>query len=77
MDKNPSIKDIKDALNNSGYLLEQRICPILEENGYYTETNVPYEDIDSGKSCEFDVLATKLEFVQGNGPDSISVMLLI
>lgn len=75
MNKKPSIKDIKEALSNSGYVLEHRICPILEESGYHTETNIQYEDIDSGKSCEFDVRASKTEM--DNELDVVSVMLLI
>lgn len=75
MNKKPSEENIEEALSNSGYVLEHRICPILEEFGYHTETNIQYEDIDSGKSCEFDVRANKSEM--DKKLDSVSAVLLI
>jgi hypothetical protein len=52
-------QQIRDALQYSGYLLEQRICPILEKFKYNVITNTPYEDIDSGESRELDADATR------------------
>lgn len=77
MKNKPLKKDIRNALENSGYMLEHRICPLLEEFGYHTETNIQYEDIDTGKSCEFDVQATKMVMVDENHVDAISIILLI
>lgn len=57
--KAPSLENITKALENSGYLLEQSICPILEQHGYKVQTNIHYKDVDTGKSCEFDVEASK------------------
>jgi hypothetical protein len=54
-----TIEDIQKAVENSGYLLEQKLCPTLIENGYDVTTNIPFEDVDTGKSCEFDVSARK------------------
>lgn len=53
----PTISQIKTALEQSGYLLEQRICPIIEKYGYFTIPNDQYEDKDTGKSREIDVVA--------------------
>lgn len=72
-------ESIKEALKDSGYLLEHRICPVLEKYGYYVETNIQFEDIDSGKSCEFDVEAyRKLELAPSDQfPDTVSALLLV
>jgi hypothetical protein len=56
----PSIQQIKKAVEQSGYLLEQRVCPIIEKYGFLTTPNEPYQDQDTGKSREMDVHAVKL-----------------
>ena len=52
-----STEQMKDAINRSGYLLEQRVEQILSKRGYYVETNPVFPDPDTGKSREFDISA--------------------
>lgn len=52
-----STKQMKDAIQRSGYLLEQRIEAILTKEGYFAETNPVFPDPDTGKSREIDISA--------------------
>ena len=52
-----STKQMREAIKRSGYLLEQRIEPILAEEGYYAQTNTAFLDADTGKSREIDISA--------------------
>jgi hypothetical protein len=52
-----SNKLMRDAIQQSGYLLEQRVEPIIAESGYYVETNAVYQDPDTNKSREIDIRA--------------------
>ncbi|MFQ6115085.1 MAG: hypothetical protein ACE5NG_13560 [bacterium] len=45
-----SNKQMKEAIQRSGYLLEQRVEPILSEEGYFVQTNPVFPDPESGKS---------------------------
>lgn len=79
MGENLDQKEIEKALKASGYLLEQRICPILEDNFFQVMTNTRYKDIDSDKSLEFDVEALR-EYELDSDPDdydSVVVRLFI
>ena len=53
-----SAKQMREAIRRSGYLLEQRVEPIITDSGYYVETNPAFRDAETGKSCEIDVRAT-------------------
>ena len=48
-----------EALDRSGYLMEQRIFPILERAKYVVDTNPVYLDSDTGKPREYDFSAGK------------------
>lgn len=48
---------MKEAIRRSGYLLGQRVFPVLEQNGYYVETNPVYADSITGKAREYDFSA--------------------
>lgn len=52
-----STKQMKDAIQRSGYLLEQRVEPILTEEGYFVQTNPVFPDPETGKSREIDMSA--------------------
>ena len=52
-----STREMAEALRRSGYLLEQRVFGLLDERGYYVQTNTPYPDEFTGKSRELDVNA--------------------
>jgi hypothetical protein len=62
-----SIKQMKDAIQKSGYLLEQRVEPILVEQGYYVQTNSVFPDPETGKSREIDISALSAIHVFKNG----------
>ncbi|MCK4686799.1 MAG: hypothetical protein KAT66_01605 [Candidatus Lokiarchaeota archaeon] len=57
MEDKISLKEIKDSIINSGYLIEQRVEPVIEKEGYYVETNEVYFDPDTNKSKEIDLTA--------------------
>ena len=59
----PSLEQIKKVLQKSGYLLEQRICPIVERYGFFTTPNEQYQDQDTGKSREIDIEAIQPYFL--------------
>jgi len=50
-------KEMKGAILRSGYLLEQRVEPVLEKEGYFVNTNAAYPDPLTGKSREIDIEA--------------------
>jgi hypothetical protein len=50
-----SEEEMRDALLRSGYLLEQRVAHVLDQRGYYVDTNAAYPDDVTGKSREFDI----------------------
>lgn len=61
MDKSKDIdkissQEMTDAIERSGYLLEQRIEPVFAEF-FYTETNRMFFDKDTGKNQELDLIA--------------------
>jgi hypothetical protein len=49
--------DIKEALNRSGYLLENRVESILRSEGFDAEPNFAYSDPYTSKSRELDLRA--------------------
>ena len=50
-----SKKQMIDAIQRSGYLLEQRVAAILTQEGYFVETNPVFPDPDTRKSREIDI----------------------
>ena len=59
MNDSPSPEQIITALNQSGYLMEQRVATQLEALDLYVWTSWAFEDIDEGKSREIDLRAIK------------------
>jgi len=53
----PTEKQIREAIDKSGYLFEQKIGYRLKERGYLVTPNYNFEDIETGKSREIDVYA--------------------
>lgn len=53
---------IKDILEKSGYLFEQKAASIIEKFGFHVQTNKAYKDSDSGVSREIDIVAHKKVF---------------
>jgi hypothetical protein len=57
----PTIDEIKAAVESSGYLLEQRVCPVVESHRFLTTPNEQYTDQDTGKSREIDIHAINMD----------------
>lgn len=49
--------EMLSAIRKSGYLLEQRVFPVLERSGYYVDPNPAFKDSNTGKSREYDFRA--------------------
>ena len=74
----PTTEEIKKAIEQSGYLLEQRVCPIIERYGFRTTPNEQYQDQDTGKSREIDVHAVNLNSLyRSEFTDTFETILLI
>ena len=74
----PSKDEIKKGIEESGYLLEQRICPVLDKSGFAVFPNEHYKDPDTGKSREIDVYAVDLiPLYRDSFDDTVSLSLLI
>jgi hypothetical protein len=74
----PTVDQIKKAVEKSGYLLEQRICPTIEQFGFLVTPNEQYQDQNTGKSREIDVHAIKLNSLFRNEYiDTLETILLI
>jgi len=71
-----STKQMRDAIQKSGYLLEQRIEPILAEEGYYVQTNPVFPDPDTGKSREIDISALSATRIYKKGYNFVFPVLL-
>lgn len=52
-----STKQMRESIQQSGYLLEQRVEPIIRQTFGYVATNPVFRDPDTGKSREIDILA--------------------
>ncbi len=74
----PTLEQIKVAIERSGYLLEQRICPIIERDGFIVTPNEQYQDQDTGKSREIDTHAIRFNpLFRNDFTDTYSTILLI
>ena len=71
-----SPKQMSEAIQRSGYLLEQRVEAILSKEGYFVETNPVFPDPDTGKSREIDVSAISATRIYKKGYNFVFPMLL-
>lgn len=55
--KRPSIQQIRQVIERSGYLFEQQVAYKLREYGYLVTPNYNFEDVDTGESREMDLHA--------------------
>src|SRR5580658_10636834 len=55
----PTPEQIKNALEQSGYLFEQKVASVIEQLGFVTTTNRTYNDVEENKLKEIDVFAYK------------------
>ncbi len=74
----PTVNEIRAAVESSGYFLEQRVCPVVESHDFLTTPNEQYTDQDTGKSREIDIHAIKLESLGDDDfSDTFETILLI
>jgi hypothetical protein len=66
-----SHSEMVDAINRSGYLIEQRVEDILSDYDYYVLTNPAYEDTITGKSREYDIFAMASIYLDDDGKNII------
>lgn len=72
-----STKQMKAAIQRSGYLLEQRVEPIFVKEGFfYVQTNPVFPDPDTGKSREIDISALSATQIYKKGYNFIFPMIL-
>lgn len=76
MGEKPTKEEILQAVQESGYLAEQEIATILEKNQFNVQTNKSFEDLDTKKSREIDVFATKNIYFNEKNKIRIFVVLL-
>lgn len=74
--KKISTEQMKEAIRKSGYLLEQRVEQILNNAGYYVETNPVFLDPETGKSREFDISAISATRIYKKGYNFVFPVLI-
>jgi len=57
-DKKPLDKKILDWLNTQGYPLEMAVAQALYKSGFHVTQSATYEDTETGKTREIDIIAT-------------------
>jgi len=67
-----SLQEMAEAINKSGYLIEQRIEYLLLQNGYDVQTSDAYFDEETEKGREIDLTAVKY-----GSPDALEKHCLI
>ena len=71
-----STKQMKDVIQRSGYLLEQRVERVFAEEGFKVLTNPVYPDPETGKTREIDIVAFSVNGVFDKGFNAILPVLL-
>ncbi len=71
-----SALQMKDAIQRSGYLLEQRVERRLAGHGYLVQANPAYPDPDTGKSREIDINAMSAVHLYKKGMHCLFPILL-
>jgi hypothetical protein len=77
MTATPTDKEIMQAIEESGYLMEQHVATQLETLSFHIKTNSAFEDPDEGKSREIDVLAIKRVAVNESAKVAAFVELIV
>ncbi|OYU55699.1 MAG: hypothetical protein CFE25_00125 [Chitinophagaceae bacterium BSSC1] len=67
-------EEIKEILNQSGYLFEQQVASIIEGLGFHVTTNKAYLDEEEDKSREIDVYGYKVFFEIPGDVSSIGIV---
>jgi hypothetical protein len=65
-DKKITRQEMVSAIESSGYLIEQRVEPILKKAGFLVHTNDVFKDDETGKTREIDLTAISGKVLFGN-----------
>jgi hypothetical protein len=68
---------MKKAIARSGYLMEQRLVPVIERFGFKATPNERFRDPETGELRELDISAISAERIGQHGYDFIFPLLLI
>jgi hypothetical protein len=68
---------MREAISRAGYLMEQRLVPVVERFGFKVTPNQRYHDPTTGKSLELDLFAISGRRIGKRGLDLIFPVLLI
>lgn len=71
-----STEQMKEAIEKSGYLLEQRVEQILSNAGYYVEANPVFPDPETGKTRELDISAISVTQIYRKGYNFVFPVLI-
>jgi hypothetical protein len=70
-------KEMKDAIARSGYLMEQRLVPLVGSFGFKATPNERFRDPDTGQLRELDISAISAERIGKRGYEFVFPSLLI
>lgn len=70
-------KPMRQAIARSGYLLEQRLVPVIEKFGYKATPNERFRDSETGGLLELDISAISAEQIGKRGHEFVFPYLLI
>jgi hypothetical protein len=73
----PTEGEIMQALEASGFLMEQEVASILEDLGFHVQTGRAFQDPDEGKSRELDVWAFRKMSLSDDVDPQVGLYLLI
>ena len=70
-------KPMREAIARSGYLMEQRLVPLVEGHGFKATPNQRFRDPDTGAQRELDIFAISAARIGRRGTDFVFPILLI
>jgi hypothetical protein len=70
-------KGMREAIQRSGYLVEQRLVPLVERFGFKATPNQRFRDPETGELREIDIFAISSAFVSERRFEMIFPILLI
>lgn len=73
----PSVSQIREALDDSGYLFEHEVASLLDGLGFHVETSWAFSDPDEGKSREIDIRAFRTTHRDTMSSVNVAIQLLI
>jgi len=73
----PLTKPMREAITKSGYLMEQRLVPLIESFGYKATPNERFRDPETGEVRELDISAITASAIRSREHEYIFPMLLV